>query len=103
VAECVGDQAALDISTAVCADGGTLSLVGGPHAALDTRALFRRGLTVTGGLAPARRYISGLLGEVLAGRLDPSPVFDLTVSLAQIGEGYTAMSARKATKVMVRP
>jgi hypothetical protein len=101
VAECVGDQAALDIAVAACADGGTLSLVGGPHAALDTRALFRRGLTVTGGLAPARRYGRRLLGEVLAGRLDPAPVFDRTVSLAQIGEGYAAMDAREATKVMV--
>lgn len=103
VAECVGDQAALDTAVAVCANGGTLSLVGGPHAALDTGTLFRRNLTVTGGLAPARRYLPGLLGEVLAGRLDPAPVFDRTVSLAHVGEGYAAMDAREATKVMVRP
>jgi hypothetical protein len=103
VAECVGDQAALDTAIAVCADGGTLSLIGGPHAALDTRTLFRRGLTVTGGLAPARRYLPRLLDEVLVGRLDPAPVFDRTVSLAQVGEGYAAMNARQATKVAVRP
>jgi threonine dehydrogenase-like Zn-dependent dehydrogenase len=103
VAECVGDQAALDTAIAVCADGGVLSLVGGPHATLDTRPLFMRGLTVTGGLAPARRYLPRLLDEVLAGRLDPAPVFDRTVSLAHIGEGYAAMDARQATKVVVRP
>jgi threonine dehydrogenase-like Zn-dependent dehydrogenase len=103
VAECVGDQAAADTAIAVCAAGGTLSLVGGPHAALDTRTVFLRGLTITGGLAPARRYLPRLLDEVLAGRLDPAPVFDRTVSLARIGEGYAAMHARQATKVAVRP
>jgi threonine dehydrogenase-like Zn-dependent dehydrogenase len=103
VAECVGDQVALDTATAICADGGVLSLVGGPHAVLDTGAVFRRGLTVTGGLAPARRYLPRLLDEVLAGRLDPGPVFDHTVSLAQVGEGYAAMNARQVTKVIVRP
>jgi threonine dehydrogenase-like Zn-dependent dehydrogenase len=103
VADCVGDQAALDTAIATCAAGGVLSLVGGPHAVPDTGAIFRRGITVTGGLAPARRYLPRLLDEVIAGRLDPGPVFDHTVSLAHIGEGYAAMDARQVTKVMVRP
>jgi threonine dehydrogenase-like Zn-dependent dehydrogenase len=37
------------------------------------------------------------------GRLDPSPVLDLTVSLAEIASAYSAMDQRQAIKVMVRP
>jgi threonine dehydrogenase-like Zn-dependent dehydrogenase len=54
-----------------------------------------------GGVAPVRAYIPELLADVLAGRLDPSPVLDLTVDLAGVPEGYRAMDAREAIKVMV--
>jgi len=47
-------------------------------------------------------YIPELLVDVLAGRLDPSPVLDLIVDLAGVPEGYRAMDTRKAIKVMVK-
>jgi threonine dehydrogenase-like Zn-dependent dehydrogenase len=103
VIDCVGEPAALDIALGCCAGGGTLSLVGGPHAGLDALRLFRRGITITGGLTPARRYLPGLIAEVLAGRLDPAPVFDHVVALADAAQGYAAMTARTATKVLLRP
>ena len=48
---------------------------------------------------------SGLLLQMgsIAGRLDPSPILDLTVSLAEVASGYTAMDQREAIKVLVRP
>ncbi|WP_308013992.1 zinc-binding dehydrogenase [Streptantibioticus parmotrematis] len=103
VVESVGDQRALDTALRVCADGGRLSLVGGPHNALETMTCFMRNITVAGGLTPARTYIPGLLDAVLGGRLDPSPVFDATATLADIAVGYEAMDNRQATKVLVRP
>jgi hypothetical protein len=48
-----------------------------------------------------RAYIPALLADVLAGRLDPSPVLDLTLSLDEAPEGYKAMDTRKAIKVML--
>jgi len=54
------------------------------------------------GVAPIRSYIPELLVDVLAGRLDPSPVLDLIVDLAGVPEGYRAMDTRKAIKVMVK-
>jgi len=39
---------------------------------------------------------------VLAGRLDPSPVLDLTVGLEEVPAGYAAMNERRAIKVLVR-
>ena len=44
-----------------------------------------------------------LLNEVLAGRLNPSPILDLSVSLDEVAAGYAAMDQRQAIKVMVRP
>jgi len=42
-----------------------------------------------------------LAEDVLRGRLDPSPVFDLTVDLDGVPRGYEAMDRREALKVLV--
>jgi threonine dehydrogenase-like Zn-dependent dehydrogenase len=39
---------------------------------------------------------------VLAGRLDPAPVFDLHVTLDEVPGAYRAMSERKALKALIR-
>ena len=36
------------------------------------------------------------------GTLDPSPVFDMTVGLDGIPDGYNAMDERKALKVLIK-
>jgi threonine dehydrogenase-like Zn-dependent dehydrogenase len=41
--------------------------------------------------------------DVLAGRRDPSPILDFTISLAEVASGYRAMDQRRAIKVLVRP
>jgi threonine dehydrogenase-like Zn-dependent dehydrogenase len=55
-----------------------------------------------GGLAPVRAYVPELLPDVMSGRLDPSPVLDLTVDLAGVPAGFAAMDARQALKVLVQ-
>jgi threonine dehydrogenase-like Zn-dependent dehydrogenase len=42
------------------------------------------------------------MADILAGRLDPSPVMDSTVPLQDVPEGYAAMDERRAIKVLVR-
>ena len=69
---------------------------------VDLQRPFRQNIRLVGGVAPVRVYIPELLADVLAGKLDPSPVLDLTVDLAGVPEGYSAMDGRRATKVMVR-
>ena len=61
-----------------------------------------RNIRLIGGVAPVRGYIPELLDDVLAGRLDPSPVLDLVVPLEEVPEGYAAMDERRAIKVLVR-
>jgi hypothetical protein len=44
-----------------------------------------------------------LLQDVIAGTLDPSPVLDMTVDLAEVPAGYASMDGRTAIKVLVHP
>jgi threonine dehydrogenase-like Zn-dependent dehydrogenase len=105
VLECVGLRPAIDTALAVVRDGGVVSRVGAPQypeVPMDFD-VFLRNITLTGGVAPARAYIEELLPDVLDGRLQPGRVFDRTVSLEEVPDGYRAMADREALKVLVRP
>ena len=52
---------------------------------------------------PARAYIEELLPDVLEGRIEPGKVFDRTVDLDGVPDGYRAMDDREALKVIVQP
>ncbi len=56
-----------------------------------------------GGPAPVRRYLPDLIGLVLKGKINPGQVFDLTLPLDQVAEGYRAMDERRAIKTLLRP
>jgi len=105
VLECVGLEDAFKTAVGVARPGGTIGRVGVPQfeslpAARDT---FLRNVTVSGGIAPARAYIPELLPDVLEGRLQPGRVFDRTVGLDGVPDGYRAMDERESIKVMVNP
>jgi threonine dehydrogenase-like Zn-dependent dehydrogenase len=102
--ECVGSKASMDTAIAIARPGGSIGFVGVPHGVeqLNIMQLFFNHIGLRGGGAPVRAYLPELLADVLAGRLDPSPVLDLTVGLDGVPEGYAAMDQRKAMKVMVR-
>ena len=65
--------------------------------------MFMRNITLTGGVAPARAYIEELLPDVLDGTIEPGRVFDRTVGLDDVPDGYRAMADREALKVLIRP
>jgi threonine dehydrogenase-like Zn-dependent dehydrogenase len=44
-----------------------------------------------------------LIELVLNGRINPGKVFDLTLPLNQVAEGYRAMDERRAIKTLLRP
>ena len=58
---------------------------------------------VAGGPAPVRAYIDELLPDIMEGRITPGRVFDRTVDLDEVPDGYRAMNEREALKVMIRP
>ncbi|TMR12422.1 zinc-binding dehydrogenase [Nonomuraea turkmeniaca] len=104
VAECVGAQSALDLALAVARPGGTIGSVGVPNGVtgVDLYRFFRANVGLRAGVAPVRVYLDALVADVLAGRLDPSPVFTAEVVLGDIGDAYRAMDRREAIKVLVR-
>ncbi|MFE6822239.1 zinc-dependent alcohol dehydrogenase family protein [Streptomyces sp. NPDC057690] len=106
VLEAVGYRPAYEQAYGVVRPGGTISRVGVPQyeeAPIGFGSLFGQNITLTGGPAPARAYIAELLPDILEGRIEPGRVFDRTVDLAGVPEGYRAMDAREALKVLVRP
>lgn len=105
VLECVGTDQSWATAIGLVRDGGRIGYVGVPHQApnLPTGKLFGRNIGIAGGLAPVRRYLPELLADVLAGRLDPSPVFDRTIPLDDVADGYRAMDDRSALKVVLTP
>lgn len=105
VLECVGTKHALEMAFGVARDGGVVSRVGAPQYAEGPIGfdVFMRNITLTGGVAPARAYIEQLLPDVLDGTIEPGRVFDRTVRLQDVPDGYRAMANREALKVLVRP
>lgn len=104
VLECVGTAQAMRTALAIARPGAMVGFVGVPHGVeIPVREMFSRNVGLQGGMAPVRRYLPDLLSRVLAGRLDPSPVFDLTLPLEQVAEGYRAMDERRAIKVLLEP
>ncbi len=105
VLECVGLKPAIETALAVVRAGGTVSRVGAPqyHDVPAGSRFFFRNVTLTGGIAPVRAYIDKLLPDVLDGKIEPGRVFDRTVDLDDVADGYQAMAERRVLKVLVRP
>ncbi len=105
VLECVGTDQAMDTAVGIARAGGAIGRVGVPHyeAVPAAQPLFYKNVIVGGGPAPVRAYIEELLPDVLEGRIEPGRVFDRTVDLESVPEGYRAMDSRECIKVMVRP
>ncbi len=74
-----------------------------PTRQLDGQALFFSHVHLHGGPAPVRRYLPRLIELVWSGKIDPGKVFDLTLPLDQVAEGYRAMDERRAIKTLLRP
>lgn len=105
VLECVGSESSMNTAISITRPGGAIGYVGVPHGSetINLGQMFMSNITLRGGVAPARAYIPELLADVVAGKLDPSPVLDLSVDLDGVPSGYAAMDGREAIKVMVRP
>lgn len=105
ILECVGTEQAMLSAIEMARPGGAVGRVGVPHydAIPASQPAFYNNVTVSGGPAPVRAYIKELLPDILEGRIQPGRVFDRTVSLDDVPDGYRAMNERKSIKVMVTP
>jgi threonine dehydrogenase-like Zn-dependent dehydrogenase len=105
VLECVGHGQTLATAIGIARPGGAVGRVGVPQEETMPASLpaFFGNVTIGGGPAPARAYIEELLPDILEGRIQPGRVFDRTVDLDGVPDGYRAMADREALKVMIKP
>src|SRR6184192_3921723 len=105
VLECVGLNASTETAISIARPGGAVGRVGVPQDDVmpGSQTAFYGNITVGGGPAPVRAYIDELVPDILEGRIDPGRVFDRTVGLDGVPDGYRAMAERESIKVMVTP
>lgn len=104
VLECVGTAESMRQALRSARPGGNVGFVGVPHEVqIDGQELFFSHVGLRGGPAPVRRYLPDLIDRVLTGLINPGKVFDLSLPLDQVAEGYRAMDERRAIKALLKP
>jgi threonine dehydrogenase-like Zn-dependent dehydrogenase len=104
VLECVGTAESMSQSLRSARPGGNVGFVGVPHGVdVDGEELFFSHVALRGGPAPVRRFLPHLIDLIWTGEIDPGKVFDLTLPLDEVAEGYKAMDERRAVKTLLRP
>ncbi len=104
VIEAVGTQESMMQAIRSTRPGGHVGYVGVSHdVTLPGDELFFSAVHLHGGPAPVRRFLPDLIDRILTGAIDPGTVFDLTLPLDQVAEGYKAMDERRAIKTLLQP
>ncbi|WP_172652756.1 zinc-dependent alcohol dehydrogenase family protein [Rhodococcus opacus] len=104
VIEAVGTQEAMMQAIRSTRPGGHLGFVGVSHGVnLPGEELFYAEIHLHGGPAPVRRFLPDLIDRIWRREIDPGKVFDLTLPLSEVAEGYKAMDERRAIKVLLQP
>jgi threonine dehydrogenase-like Zn-dependent dehydrogenase len=105
ILECVGTEQSMLTAIGIARPAAAIGRVGVPHYAAipASQPAFYNNISVSGGPAPVRAYITELLPDILEGKIRPGRVFDRVVGLDQVPEGYRAMNERESIKVLVVP
>ncbi len=104
VVEAVGTQESMLQAIRSTRPGGHVGFVGVAwEVQLPGMDLFFAAVHLHGGPAPVRRYLPELIDLIWNRKIDPGKVFDLTLPLEQVAEGYRAMDERRAIKTLLRP
>jgi len=103
VLECVGHGESTLTALKSARPGGAVGRVGVPQedAIPEAVSTFFANVSIAGGPSPARKYIEGLLPDVLEGRIEPGRVFDRVATLDEVPDGYRAMNDRETIKVLI--
>jgi threonine dehydrogenase-like Zn-dependent dehydrogenase len=104
VMECVGHQESMMQAIRSTRPGGYTSFVGVPHdVSLPGEKMFYSLIHLHGGPAPVRSYLPKLIDLIWTEKVQPGKVFDLTLPISKVSEGYRAMDERRAIKALLNP
>lgn len=102
--EAVGTQESMLQAIQSTRAGGHVGFVGVLHdVTIQGLPYFFSHVHLHGGPAPVRRYLPEMMELILNGKINPGKVFDLTLPLSQVAEGYRAMDERRAIKALLAP
>jgi threonine dehydrogenase-like Zn-dependent dehydrogenase len=102
VIEAVGTQESMMQAIRSTRPGGHVGFVGVTHdVQIPGLEYFFSAVHLHGGPAPVRRFLPDLIGRIWGGKINPGKVFDLTLPLEQVAEGYRAMDERRAIKTLL--
>ena len=104
VVEAVGTQESMMQAIRSTRAGGHVGFVGVLHdVEIPGEEFFFSHVHLHGGPAPVRRFLPELIDLIWNRKIDPGKVFDLTLPLEEVAEGYRAMDERRAIKTLLRP
>jgi threonine dehydrogenase-like Zn-dependent dehydrogenase len=104
VVEAVGTQESMMQAIRSTRPGGHVGFVGVLHdVEIPGEEFFFSHVHLHGGPAPVRRFLPELVDLIWNRKIDPGKVFDLTLPLEEVAEGYRAMDERRAIKTLLRP
>ena len=104
VVEAVGTQESMMQAIRSTRFGGHVGYLGGSRGVeLPGRKLFFAAVHLHGSPAPVRRFLPELVELIWNRKIDPGRIFDLTLPLEEVAEGYRAMDERRAIKTLLRP
>lgn len=104
VIEAVGTQESMMQSIRAARPGGAVGFVGVLHdVQIPGPEYFFTHVHLHGGPAPVRRYLPTLMELIVQEKINPGKVFDLTLPLSEVAEGYRAMDERRAIKALLIP
>ncbi len=102
--EAVGTNESMMQSIRSTRPGGHVGFVGVLHdVKIPGEEFFFSHVHLHGGPAPVRRFLPDLIDLIWSRKINPGKVFDLTLPLEQVAEGYRAMDERRAIKALLRP
>src|SRR4051812_4042092 len=102
VIEAVGTQESMMQSLRSTRPGGHIGMVGLSHdVQIPGDELLFSLVHIHGGPSPVRRFLPQHIELIGNGTIEPGKVFDLTLPLNDVAEGYRAMDERRAVKTLL--
>jgi threonine dehydrogenase-like Zn-dependent dehydrogenase len=104
VVEAVGTHESMMQAIRATRPGGHVGFVGVLHdVVIPGEEFFFSHVHLHGGPAPVRRFLPALIDLIWNRTINPGKVFDLTLPLDQVAEGYRGMDERRAIKTLLLP
>jgi threonine dehydrogenase-like Zn-dependent dehydrogenase len=101
VIEAVGTRDSMIQAIGSVRPGGHVGYVGVTHGDVPGDRLFFSHAHLHGGPAPVRRFLPEHIELIINRTINPGNVFDLTLPLDQVADGYRAMDERTAIKTLL--